>query len=159
MGHGNRKAKSVIMLRLSTKQKREVYSISSLLLHLIIFIALLVSLNSCGLTNPEAEVAPDTCTTLATVKDMRGLDGCGFILVLDNGEKLEPINNGRIQQPATTLQIKNCWVLPQADPALADGQRVKIGYKEVSGASICMIGKTVELTCITVVSTVPAPLH
>jgi hypothetical protein len=34
------------MLKLSAKQKREVYSISSLLLHLIVFIALILSLNS-----------------------------------------------------------------------------------------------------------------
>jgi hypothetical protein len=72
---------SVVMPRLSTKQKREVYSVSSLLLHLIVFIALLISLNSCGLIHPEA-AAPATCSTFATIQDTRGLDG-GFTLVRD----------------------------------------------------------------------------
>lgn len=51
------------MLRLSTKQKREVYSLSSLLLHLIIFIALLLALNSCCSFTKE-EPAPDACPVL-----------------------------------------------------------------------------------------------
>jgi hypothetical protein len=146
---------SVVMLRLSTKQKQEVYSISSLLLHLIVFIVLLVSLNSCGLIDREEEVAPAGCDTFATVKDLRGLDGCGFVLVLDNGEKLEPV---------ATLQFTCSTGLDQKWPSLmgmepVDGKRVKIGYKEVTRPSICMVGKTVEITCITEVSTPPAPLN
>jgi hypothetical protein len=138
---------SVVMLRLSTKQKREVYSLSSLLLHLIVFIILLISLNSCGLINQE-EAAPATCNTFATIKDARGLDGCGFILVLDNGEKLEPV---------LAYKLDCGWGMQDAGAflggvALADGKRVKIGYKESSRPSICMVGKTVEITCISEVN-------
>jgi hypothetical protein len=131
---------SVVMLRLSTKQKREVYSISNLLLHLIIFIALLISLNSCGLINREEEVEPATCNTFATLKDLRGLDGCGFVLVLDDGQRLE----FELQTPRVNFN-------------LADGKRVKVSYKESTRPSICMVGKTVEITCISEVNEAPAP--
>jgi hypothetical protein len=143
---------SVVMLRLSAKQKREVYSISSLLLHLIVFIALLLSLNSCGLLNQEEAVEPETCNTFATIKDTRGLDGCGFVLVLDNGRKLEPVMvynlecGWGIQQPGAFL----------GEVALVDGKRVMIGYKESTRPSICMVGQTVEITCISEVNPAPA---
>lgn len=143
------------MLRLSAKQKREVYSISSLLLHLIVFITLLISLNSCGLTDPEEQVAPAGCDTFATIKNLQGLDGCGFVLVLDSGEKLEPVLPYRGWCGTVTEEQKTAW--EKFD--LVDGKRVKIGYKEVSRPSICMVGKTVEVTCITQVQSQPAPLH
>ncbi len=72
------------------------------------------------------------CSDTATLKDFTGLDGCGFLIVLDNGEKLQAVkyhDNKKIQ--------------------LKDGQRIKIGYKEVDNQmSICMAGKMVEVTCI-----------
>jgi hypothetical protein len=146
---------SVVMPKLSTKQKREVYSISSLLLHLILFIALLVSLNSCGLIGREEEVAPAGCDTFATIKDLRGLDGCGFVLVLDNGEKLEPVVT---EQFFCATGFDQYWPsFKGVEPV--DGKRVKIGYKQSTRPSICMAGKTVEITCITEVDTAPAPLN
>ena len=69
------------MLRLSTKQKREFYSLSNLLLHLIVFIALLISLNSCGLINPEKQAGLPPGNTCASIQDLRGPDGCRFVLV------------------------------------------------------------------------------
>jgi hypothetical protein len=30
------------------------------------------------------------CSTLATVHDLRGLDGCGFVFELADGKRLEP---------------------------------------------------------------------
>ncbi len=74
------------------------------------------------------------CETMATVKDFTGLDGCKFLLVLENGDKLLPAK------------------LP-AGFSLADGQEVKFGYKEMKDAvSICMAEKmSVEVTCIEVV--------
>lgn len=136
------------MLRLSTKQKREVYSLSSLLLHLIIFIVLLVALNSCSLLDRGDDAAPDTCTTFATVKDLRGLDGCGFVLVLDSGEKLQPVQIFRCGNEPLEQTNGN----PRNQFDLKDGQRVKIGYKESKMPTICMVGSSIELTCITEVS-------
>ena len=61
------------MLRLSTKQKREVYSLSNLLLHLFIFIALLIALNSCGSINRDKQAGLPTFNTCGS----EGLQGPG----------------------------------------------------------------------------------
>lgn len=65
-----------------------------------------------------------------TVEDMKGLDGCGFNIRLDNGSLLEPINIDKYP----TLMTHN--------------QRIRFTYKEVEDrASICMVGMMVEITC------------
>lgn len=61
-----------------------------------------------------------------TVRDFTGLDGCGKLIVLDNGQVLEPVS-----LPSNTLLI--------------DGRRVTINYKIVLRASICMVGPTAEI--------------
>jgi hypothetical protein len=72
----------------------------------------------------------DECNLYGTVKDYTGLDGCGYIIELDNGEKLEPL--------MSSIPFK-----------LRDNMRVKLSYKELSGmASICMVGKIVEILCM-----------
>ena len=134
------------MYKLSTKQKREVYAISNLLLHMLAFAILLLSLNSCT----EKDLTAAACATPATIKDMRGLDGCGYVFVLDNGQKLEPVsiaspNNTSPQANELTYQLQNF--------SFKDGQRVKIAYKEINAVSICMVGQTVEITCISEVET------
>lgn len=65
----------------------------------------------------------------ATVVDMTGLDGCQFLLKLEDGEKLEPIN---------------------LDPAYKkDGLPIWIRYIYPKGSmSICMVGKMVKLIAI-----------
>jgi hypothetical protein len=62
-----------------------------------------------------------------TIKDMTGLDGCGILIVLDNGTKLEPVK------------------LPQ-NTVLQPDARVAIEYKPVHAPSVCMAGITVEIT-------------
>ncbi len=69
------------------------------------------------------------CEHMGTIKDFTGLDGCKMLIVMDNGEKLQPV---------------------KVDPKLTfkDGQRISFSYLPVSGmASICMSGKMVEITC------------
>jgi len=65
----------------------------------------------------------------ATVVDMTGLDGCQFLLKLEGGKKLEPLN---------------------LDPAYKkDGLPVWIRYIASKGSvSICMAGKMVKLIAI-----------
>lgn len=68
----------------------------------------------------------------ATMKDATGLDGCGYMLELEDGTKLEPIN------------------LETFDFQPKDGQKLRITYDIVTGGgSICMVGDQVEITCIT----------
>ncbi len=70
------------------------------------------------------------CGTPATVRNLTGLDGCGFVLELDNGKRLEP--HGDLWQAY----------------AKKDGARVTVGYVEEPGISICMVGEGVRLTCM-----------
>jgi len=76
------------------------------------------------------------CGTTATVKDLTGLDGCGYVLELENGKKLEPLLDSAAAEPSI------------AGVALRNGMRVTIAYRELNDrASICMAGKAVEVTC------------
>jgi PKD repeat protein len=70
------------------------------------------------------------CSLTGTVRDFSGLDGCGLVIELDNGEILEPAE-----------------IVP--DFKLSVGQRVRLSYTELTDrASICMAGKIVRIDCI-----------
>jgi len=66
--------------------------------------------------------------TEATVIDLRGLDGCSFLLRVHNQERLEPIN------------------LPEE--MKVNGLAVMVTYEYHQGASICMAGKMIKITHI-----------
>lgn len=90
---------------------------------LFFFIAILVE----GCKTPEpAAVEPGTIS--ATVIDMRKLDGCTYLLELQDGSKLQP----------ATLPVE----------FQHGGLKVRIKYKKVEIMSICMSGTPVELTYI-----------
>ena len=72
------------------------------------------------------------CDIKATLRDYTGLDGCGFVLVLDNGEVLEM--GGFDEDP---------------DFQFNDGMEVSISYEEMQGmATICMVGPIVRIMCM-----------
>jgi hypothetical protein len=76
-----------------------------------------------------AGCSKNTIETNGTVQNFTGLDGCGMMIVLDSGERLEPVS-----VPAgTTLQA---------------GRRVRIEYRVVQRVSICMAGTTAEITSL-----------
>ena len=75
----------------------------------------------------------EPCSLYGTVVDYTGLDGCGLLIQLDNGEVLEP------QQIVPEFTLK-------------DGQRVVLSYTEMPSASICMVGKIVRIDCIREIS-------
>ncbi|TYB78854.1 hypothetical protein [Bizionia myxarmorum] len=63
--------------------------------------------------------------------NMTGLDGCGWMIELEDGNKLEPIN------------------LNSFNISMVEGKKVNLNYTEVNDrAGICMAGKIVELTCL-----------
>ena len=71
------------------------------------------------------------CKIIGTIQDFQGLDGCGFMIVLENGEKLQPV-----KYTTDNFDIK-------------DGQKIKFNFEEVTNQiGICMAGKMVEVTCI-----------
>lgn len=67
----------------------------------------------------------------AEFKDLTGLDGCGYVIELSNGDRLEAINLGDF------------------DIEVTDGKKIWVNYHLSSGmVSICMVGEIVEIDCI-----------
>lgn len=66
------------------------------------------------------------------VKDLTGLDGCGKVLQLNDGSYLEPQN------------------MNDFNIAYQVGDEYHVTFKEVSGFSVCMVGKIVEIKCLSV---------
>jgi len=75
------------------------------------------------------------CGIKATLRDYAGLDGCGFVLELENGEVLEM---GVFDE--------------EPDFQFNDGMEVSISYEEMQGmASICMVGPIVRIMCMEII--------
>ena len=98
---------------------------------------LLLMLAASFLSGCAHEDATPNCSTLVTVRDLTGLDGCRMVLELSDGQRLEPL--GSVWQAYTPH----------------DGEKLYIAYELESAVSICMVGETVRLTCIQPVS--PSP--
>jgi hypothetical protein len=90
---------------------------------LLILLASSFILSSCDRTSCENAHA-------ATIEDYTGLDGCGLVIKLQNGNVLEPIN------------LNDFNITP------TDGMKVWVKYHEVGMMSICMVGPTVEIDCL-----------
>ena len=88
---------------------------------------------------------PGACANEASVVDLSGLDGCGFVLELADGSRLVPQRLVYVQPPKES-----------EDPVyyfnFVDGQKVQFSYRETEGADACMAGKLVFITCIKEVS-------
>jgi hypothetical protein len=94
-----------------------------------------------------------TCdnAVLATVKNLTGLDGCGFVFELADGSRLEPQMLGYCGTPPLPKEITEN---PLYNFQWIDGQKVRIAYEEIpDAASICMVGKIVKITCLQEVTT------
>jgi hypothetical protein len=105
---------------------------------LLLVLLSMVVLTSCDESQPE-------CSVPAVIRDLRGLDGCGFVFELQDGSRLEPQQVFRCGTPPLAEMTDD----PLADFPMVDGKNVLIGYEEINSASICMVGKTVKITCIT----------
>jgi len=82
----------------------------------------------------------------ATVKDLTGLDGCGFVFELADGTKLEPQMLGYCGTPPLPKEVTEN---PLYNFQWVSGKQVRIGFEEITDAvSICMVGKIVKITCI-----------
>ena len=106
------------------------------------FIVLLLARFECS-DHPEVVKCEILCSQQATVKDLTGLDGCGFVLELADGSRLIPQRLVYIQPPDADED-------PGYSFNFVDGQKVCFGYNEVSGADACMAGKLIFLSCIKV---------
>ena len=90
---------------------------------LILSTLLLLIFSACDRTSCENAQA-------ATIEDYTGLDGCGLVIKLQNGDVLEPTN------------LNDFNITP------TDGMKVWVKYHEVAMGSICMVGPTVEIDCL-----------
>lgn len=72
------------------------------------------------------------CSSSVHVKmrNLTGLDGCGWVLQLNDNSYLEAQN------------------LMEFEIEFKEGKDLHVTYKEIGGASICMVGKIVEITCL-----------
>jgi hypothetical protein len=64
------------------------------------------------------------------MKNLTGLDGCGWVLELSDGSRMEPIN-------MNDFEVK-----------LVEGKKIYVTYEDFPGASICMVGKIVKITSV-----------
>lgn len=92
------------------------------------------------------QVKKTGCTTEATVRDLTGLDGCGFVFELNNGVRLEPL---RLMYCGTPPLPKEVTDDPLFDFQFVDGKKVKIQFEETKAGSFCMVGPVVIITCLT----------
>ncbi len=97
----------------------------------------------------QDEIIFDTkaCSVNATVRDLTGLDGCGFVFELNDGTRLEPIRLFYCGNPPLPREVTED---PLFDFQFVDGKKVRIGYEDVTPqyASICMVGEMVKITCV-----------
>jgi nitrous oxide reductase accessory protein NosL len=90
-------------------------------------LVMIVSLAGCTKDPNKVVIGPVN----GTLRNMTGLDGCGWMIQLDaNGRKLEPVN------------------LHKFNMTLSEGLKVKVVFTEHAGYSICMAGPMVNLISI-----------
>ncbi len=94
-------------------------------MRIALIVVSILCLQACSRTSCEDAQA-------ATIKDYTGLDGCGLVIKLENGQVLEPTN------------LNDFNINPE------DGTKVWITYHELqNAASICMVGPIVSIDCLT----------
>jgi hypothetical protein len=93
----------------------------------------------------ENEVEP-TCSVSAIVRDMRGLDGCGWVFELNDGTRLIP---QMIMFCGTPPLPKEMTEDPLYQFEYTDGKQVLINYEIIPDiATVCMRGEFAKITCI-----------
>jgi hypothetical protein len=110
---------------------------------LILACSLIISCSHEEITPEEHDL--DRCSTPATIRDYRGLDGCGYVLELNDGTILESVSLIVCGPPPQSIMTLD-------DPLLnyhIDGLKVLIDYENYAGGSVCMVGELVRITCIT----------
>jgi len=88
------------------------------------------TLAACNSTKSDNTQKADKNLTEGVLVDMNNLDGCGWIIKLEDGTKLQPVNINKF------------------DFEPKDGVAVLFRYKKVDMAGVCMLGQMVELLSI-----------
>lgn len=114
-------------------------------IHAAFLLVLTAGVFSCG-----EDGVKTPCDVRATVKDLRELDGCGFVFELADGTRLEPYVPAVCGFGSMPLEMAD-------DPLYGfewvEGKEVFIGYEfALDMASTCMAGQIVKITCLSEVS-------
>lgn len=124
----------------------KIYSLKLLLLLVIV----LCSCEAEKLEPQQESVA--SCAYTGTIEDHTGLDGCGYLIRLDNGNYLEPVRRFFCGTPPLPEDAAND---PLMNFEFEHGKRVTLNYEVTEEfGSICMKGELVIVTCIEEVNTV-----
>ena len=99
--------------------------------HIILILSVILLTLSC------ANTKNNTFNCLNSIKgtliNKTGLDGCGWMIALQDGKTVNPTN------------------LNSFDIKLIDNTKITFGYKEKNDLfDTCMSGKIIEITCLTV---------
>ena len=108
---------------------------------------LIILISTLPLACSENSSIAQACDQIATVKDLRGLDGCGWAFELANGEVVFPIPIFRCGTPPLP---ENEPVNPLENFDWVDGKKVWLSFERPSQdmVSICMAGEYVYITCM-----------
>ena len=101
---------------------------------------ILLTLGSC-----ENDPQPERCMIEATVVDLTGLDGCGFVFQDDSGTRYEPIPVFFCGTGLSEDEIKE--MNPMGGFVMEHGKRVSFSYEPIEVATICMAGIPARITC------------
>ena len=103
-------------------------SINKLMSSMNYIICILICVIICSCNKNTCDLA-----VKAEIKDLTGLDGCGFVIELENGERIKPIN------------------YDDFDVELKDGEKIWVSYHltPLLIGSVCMVGDIVEIDCMT----------
>lgn len=99
-----------------------------------------------SLSCQENHIEKGDCSVPATVRDLTGFDGCGWVFELSDGQRLEP--QRMILMCGTPPLPPEITEDPLYDFEWVNGKTVYISYQELDAASICMVGPVVKITCI-----------
>ena len=93
-----------------------------------------------------ADEQTSECSVPATLRDLTGLDGCGWVFELSDGTRLEPVINFYCGTPPLSAEITDD---PLYNYEFVDGKNVFISYRVVDDiATACMAGTLVKITCL-----------
>lgn len=107
----------------------------------LLLIPSLFLFNSCELIHADSLEAE--CKVPATVRDITGLDGCSFVLELNNGERLIPLMETSFAEPQSiTVKVNGNF------HTFMEGQKVLINYVADNRPNICMAGQSIIISCI-----------
>lgn len=87
-------------------------------------IIIILSIGSCKKTSPCDHGIK------GTLKNYTGLDGCGWMIELNDGSVIEPSN------------LNDFMIIP------AENKKIWVSYESAPLASICMVGEIVIIKCI-----------